>query len=114
MGFQDMASGSPDDYMEATKNIFYHIAQLLLPKGADHEVIDGKQAKLLEAFKNVQSDRHIVNKSYMTQLKEYRSSFLPHCIEHFHSLGAEEGEKYCPNESLVLWYACYLWNGHCM
>ena len=93
MGFQDMASGSADDYMEATKNTFYHIAQLLLPKGADHEVIDGKQAKLLEAFKNVQSDRHIVNKSYMTQLKEYRYSFLPHCIEHFHSLGAEEVEN---------------------
>ena len=71
MGFQDMASGSSDDYMEATKNIFYNIAQLLLPKGADCEVIDGKQAKLLEAFKNVQSDRHIVNKSYMTQLEEY-------------------------------------------
>ena len=93
MGFQDMASGSADDYMEATKNIFYHIAQLLLPKGADREVIGGKQAKLLEAFKNVQSDRHIVNKSYMTQLKEYQSSFLPHCIEHFHSLSAEEVEN---------------------
>ena len=90
MGIQDMASGSADDYMEATRNIFYHIAEVLLPKGADREVIDEKQAKLLEAFKNVQSDRHIVNKSYMTQLKEYRSTFLKHCIKHFHSLGAEE------------------------
>ena len=79
--------------MEATKNIFYHIAQLLLPKGTDSKAIDEKQAKLLEAFKNVQSDRHTVNKSFMNQLWEYRYSFLPHCIKNFHSLRADEVEN---------------------
>ena len=89
MGFQDMSSGSASDYMEATKNIFHDIAKLMLPMNADEKDIDGTKAKLLQVFKNVQSDRHIVNKSYFEQLQDYRASFLPQCIENFHDLTAE-------------------------
>ena len=64
MCFEDMPSGSSDDYMEATCNLFHDMAQLLLPKGASPTNVAKKQGKLLESFKNVQSDRHIVNKNY--------------------------------------------------
>ena len=90
MGFQDMSSGSASDYMEATKNIFHDIAKLMLPMNADEKDIDGTKAKLLQAFKNVQSDRHIVDKSYFEQLQDYRASFLPQCIENFHDLTADK------------------------
>ena len=89
-GFQDMPSGSASDYMEATKNIFYDIAKLMLPMNADDKEVGDTKAKLLQTFKNVQSDRHIVNKSYFEQIQDYRASFLPQCIEKFHELTAEE------------------------
>ena len=98
MVFQDMPSGSTGDYMEATKNIFYDIAKLMLPMNADDKEVDGTKAKLLQAFKNVQSDRHIVNKSYFEQIQDYMASFLPQGIENFHELTAEEVfnvVKYC-------------------
>ena len=90
MGFQDMLSGSASDYMETTKNIFYEIAKLMLPMNADDKEVDGTKAKLLQAFKNVHSDRHIVNKSYFEQIQDYWASFLPQGIENFHELTTEE------------------------
>ena len=85
-----MPSGSADYYMMATKNIFHDIAKLLLPKNTDEKEIDNKKAKLMEVFKNMQTDRHIVNKSYFEQLKEYRASLLPYCIENFNDLNVDE------------------------
>ena len=76
--------------MEATKNIFYDIAKHILQMNADDKEADGTKAKLLQACKNIQSDRHIVNKSYFEQIQDYRASFLPQCIENFHELTADE------------------------
>ena len=69
MGFADMPSGSADDYMVATKDLFSELAKLLVPKHASTNEIEMKQGQLLKAIKNVQTDRHIVNKNYFEQLK---------------------------------------------
>ena len=66
-----MAAGSADDYMYATKDLFSELAQLLVPKDASSKEIEMKQGQLLKTIKNVQSDRHVVNKNYFEQLKIY-------------------------------------------
>ena len=89
MGFVDMPAGSADDYMCATKDLFSELAKLLVPKDASTKEIEMKQGQLLKAIKNVQSDRHIVNKNYYEQLKIYRAEFLPQIMPNFHELSAE-------------------------
>ena len=84
LGFKDLPSGSAEEFLEATKNIFYDIAQFILPKTTSENEINTTQGKLLQSFKNVQSDRHIVNKSYFDQIADYHTKFLPHCIDNFH------------------------------
>ena len=69
MGFEDMPSGSADDYLSATKDLFTELAQLLLPKDSTAADIKQNEGQLLSAFKNVQSDHHIVNKNYFEQLQ---------------------------------------------
>ena len=64
LGFVDMPAGSADDYMYATKDLFSELAKLLVPKGASTGEIEMKQGQLLKTIKNVQSDRHIMNKNY--------------------------------------------------
>ena len=93
MGFADMPSGSADDYMVATKDLFSELAKLLVPKHASTNEIEMKQGQLLKAIKNVQTDRHIVNKNYFEQLKIYRASFLPQIMPNFHELPADEISK---------------------
>ena len=93
LGFEDMPAGSADDYLKATKDLFGELAQLMLPKDSTATAIEEKQGQLLQAFKNVQSDRHIVNKNYFEQLKVYRASFLPKVIPNFHELSADEVSK---------------------
>ena len=93
LGFVDMPAGSADDYMCATKDLFSELAKLLVCKGASTREIEMKQGQLLKAIKNVQSDRHIVNKNYFEQLKVYRASFLPKIMPNFHELSAEEVSK---------------------
>ena len=93
LGFSDMAAGSADDYMCATKDLFSELADLLVPKDASSREIEMKQGQLLKAIKNVQSDRHVVNKNYFQQLKIYRASFLPKIMPNFHELSAEEVSK---------------------
>ena len=84
MGFEEMPSGSADDYLSATKDLFTELAQLLLPKDSTAADIEQKEGQLLSAFKNVQSDHHIVNKNYFEQLQMYRASFLPKLQPNFH------------------------------
>ena len=90
MGFEDMPSGSADDYLSATKDLFTELAQLLLPKDSTAADIEQKEGQLLSAFKNVQSDHNIVNKNYFEQLQMYRASFLPKLLPNFHQLSADE------------------------
>ena len=71
LGFVQQSGGTADDYMESTRNIFYGIAKLLLPQEAKEEEIQKKCAKLFLCIKNLQTDRHIVNKSYFQQLAEF-------------------------------------------
>ena len=92
-GFEAMAAGSTDDYMCATKDLISELAKLLVPKDASEREIEMKQGQLLKTIKNVQSDRHVVNKNYFEQLKIYRASFLPKIIPHFNELSAEEVSK---------------------
>ena len=93
LGFSDMAAGSADDYMCATKYLFSELTQLLVPKDASSKEIEMKQGQLLKTIKNVQSDWHVVNKNYFEQLKIYRASFLPKIMPNFHELSAEEVSK---------------------
>lgn len=93
LGFVNMPAGSADDYMCATKDLFSELAKLLVPKGASTNEIEMKQGELLKAIKNVQSDRHIVNKNYFEQLRIYRASFLPQVMPNFHELSADEVSK---------------------
>ena len=91
--FEDMPAGSADDYLKPTKDLFGELAQLMLPKDSTATATEEKQGQLLQAFKNVQSDRHIENKNYFEQLKVFRASFLPKVIPNFHELSADEVSK---------------------
>ena len=66
---------------------------MISPKDSTSTDIEEKQGQLLKAFKNIQSDRHIVNKNYFEQLKIYRASFLPKVLPNFHQLSADEVSK---------------------
>ena len=84
-----MTAGSADDYLTATKDLFAEIAKLISPKDSTSTDIEEKQGQLLKAFKNVQSDHHIVNKNYFKQLIIYRASFLLKVLPNFHQLSAD-------------------------
>ncbi len=84
-GIEEMPAGSANDYMEATKNIFNAVAELISTDDKQE-----KMARLLKNIKNLQSDRQIVNKNYGEQLSQYRTSFLPAIIENYHELSGEE------------------------
>ena len=77
LGFVQQSGGAGDDYMDSTQNTFYDIARLPLPKDANEGTIQEKCAHLFVCLKNLQTDRHIVNKSYFKQLTEFRCSLLP-------------------------------------
>lgn len=83
LGFEDMPAGSSNDYMDATKDIFSELAELITPKDSTRREIEQKQGLLFKALKNVQSDHHIVNKNYFEQLRMYRASFLPKVLPIF-------------------------------
>ena len=90
LGFEDMPAGSSNDYMDATKDIFSELAELITPKDSTRREIEQKQGLLFKALKNVQSDHHIVNKNYFEQLRMYRASFLPKVLRNFHQLSVAE------------------------
>ena len=93
MGFEDMPSGSADDYPSATKDLFTELAQLLLQKDSTSADIEQKEGQLLSAFKDFLGDHHVINKNYFAQLQMYRASFLHKLLPNFHQLSADEVSK---------------------
>ena len=49
-----------------------------------------KCGQLFLCLKNLQTDRHIVNKSYFQQLSEFRCSMLPAVLADYNKLSAEQ------------------------
>ena len=90
LGFVQQCGGSADDYMDSTRNIFFDIAKLLVPHKATEGQVNEKCGQLLMCLKNLQTDWHIVNKSYFTQLTEFRCSMLPAVMADYHNLSAEQ------------------------
>ena len=76
--------------MESTHNIFHDIAKLLLPTDAKEDEVQCKCGELIMCLKNLQTDRHIVNKSYFQQLTEFHCSMLPAVMADYDSLSAEQ------------------------
>ena len=64
LGSVEQSGGTADDYMKSTCNIFHDIAKLLLPTDAKKDEVQRKCGELIMCLKNLQTDRHIVNKSY--------------------------------------------------
>ena len=89
LGFKEMVAGATSDYMEATKDLFQEIS-VYLSNVNDAESQEVTEARLLRNIMNTQTDRHVVNKSYREQLKEYKSLKLPLIIQEFSSLSAKE------------------------
>ena len=71
--------------MTATKDLFAELAHLMLPKNSMATDVEEKQGQLLKAIKNVQSDRHVVNKNYFEQLKYTGLLFCQKCYHSFTS-----------------------------
>ena len=90
LGFVEQSGGTADDYMDLTRNIFHDIAKLLLPTDAKEDEVQHKCGELIMCLKNLQTDRHIVNKSYFQQLTEFRCSMLPAVMADYDSLSAEQ------------------------
>ena len=89
LGFKEMVAGATSDYMEATKDLFHEIS-VYLSNVSDTESQEVTEARLLKNIMNTQTDRHVVNKSYREQLKEYKSSMLPLIMQDFNSLSPKE------------------------
>ena len=90
LGFVEQSGGTADDYMESTHNIFQDIAKLLLPTDAKEDEVQHKCGELIMCLKNLQTDQHIVNKSYFQQLTEFHCSMLPAVMTDYDSLSAEQ------------------------
>ncbi len=91
-GIEDLPSGHATSYMNATKNILQECASLLFPGHEEHE-LNTTLGKMMNNIKNIATDRHVVNKTYMEQLKIYRAQFLPLCHENFNQLDAKQLEN---------------------
>ena len=90
LGFVQHSWHTVDDYMDSTWNIFHEIWRLLLPKDDSEGTIQGKCAHLFVCLKNLQTDRHVVNKSYFKQLTEFRCSLLPAILEDYDNMSLEQ------------------------
>ena len=66
LGFVEQSGSTADDYTESTRNIFHDIAKLLLPIDAKEDEVQRKCGELIMCLKNLQTDGHIVNKSFST------------------------------------------------
>ena len=89
LGFVQQNGGTADDYMDSTWNIFHDIARLLLLKDANEGTIKERCTHIFVCLKNIQTDRHVVNKSYFKQLAKFRCSLLPATLEDYGNLSSE-------------------------
>ena len=76
--------------MDSTHKICYEIAKLLLPKEAKEDEVKHKCDQLVLCLKNLQTDRHIVNKSYFQELSEFRCCMLAAVLADYNNLSAEQ------------------------
>ena len=79
LGLNEMISGTSESYMDTTKDTMCEIAHLLCVV-QDKKTSEEKYqmlGKLLLSFKNLITDRHIVNKVYHNLFEQYRANFLP-------------------------------------
>ena len=90
LGLVEQSGGTADDYMESTHNIFHDITKLLVPIDAKEDEVQHKCGELIMCLKNLQTGRHIVNKSYFQQLTEFHCSMLPAVMADYDSLSAEQ------------------------
>ncbi len=88
LGIEEMAGGTASDYMASTKDIMKEISTLLSTSTCEGK--ENVEASLLNTIKNTMTDRHVVNGSYVDQLREYKESLLPKIIPNYHSLSAAE------------------------
>ena len=89
LGFMEQSGGTADNYMDSTCNIFHDIAKLLLLTDAKDGDVQHKCGELIMCLKNLQTDRHIVNKSYF-QLTEFHYSVLCAVMADYDGLSAEQ------------------------
>nr|XP_006814531.1 PREDICTED: spindle pole body component 110-like [Saccoglossus kowalevskii] len=90
LGFQELLSGSADDYMNATIETFEELAQSIAVNDEEKKNI---YAQLILRSKNIMSDRHVVNKKYKSKMEEMRESLLPIFEQNWDSFDENEKTK---------------------
>nr|XP_006814530.1 PREDICTED: myosin-9-like [Saccoglossus kowalevskii] len=90
LGFQELLSGSADDYMNATIETFEELAQSIAVNDEEKKNI---YAQLILRSKNIMSDRHVVNKKYKSKMEVMRESLLPIVEQNWDSFDENEKTK---------------------
>ena len=86
---EDMLSGEAECYLDTFRDILTEMASLLVTP----EKVEGKVSELLTSIKNLMTDRVVTNKSFCSQLKQWREKALPHVIKNYNELSDEEKKK---------------------
>eukprot|EP00794_Sanderia_malayensis_P002877 gene2877-3328_t len=89
MSVEDMLSGEAECYLDTFRDILTEMASLLVTP----EEVEGKVSELLTSVKNLMTDRVVTNKSFCSQLKQWREKALPHVIKNYNELSDEEKKK---------------------
>ncbi|XP_070576213.1 putative protein tag-278 [Ptychodera flava] len=90
LGFQELLSGTADDYISATIDTFKELSEAVTDDDRDRRTI---YAQLLLQSKNIMSDRHVVNRKYKSKLEELRESLLPIIEANWEKLSETEKTK---------------------
>ena len=101
LGLCEMLTGSAEVTLHTFKQIISDLSLVSGEKSSDSVV-----AKI----KNTMSDRHIVQKNFNALLEDYRAEVLPSIVQDWDKLSSAE-KDHVFFEQLLLWYACFSWNG---
>ena len=90
LGMDDLLSGSALCFFDSFRNLLSEMAELfIVPQDQKDKLL----AMLLSSIKNVMTDRHVVNSSFVNQLSAWRQDILPVAIENYGNLPDEEKVK---------------------
>ena len=90
LAIEDMESGEANCYLDTFRNVLGELADLIID---NIEQKEKKVGELLVSIKNVMTDRHVVNGSFVQQLMKWRNDVLPEVIQNYQQLPDEDKEK---------------------
>lgn len=90
LGIQEMSDGSALCYLDTFRDVLSDMAALL---AESDQTVTSKVSQLVMSIKNVMTDRHVVNRSFVDQLTKWREVVLPLAAENAENLSETERAK---------------------